>query len=187
MFMPTSKVQNTENRLGSLVRLNEKGGSGFIQCETRYQDTQPTTACMYLISVFPLFEPINEKKWAYGWELDVIYPTTAQIEEGMVFKTRGHDLDEKIWTISKFDKKQFLIEYINIEPGSKLCKIQIQCKGNSDNSTTANVTYRLTALSEKGNDYIDTFTDKYYEKWIVSWQKAIHHYLETGTILKKPH
>ena len=29
--------------------------------------------------VFPLFEPINEMKWAYGWKLELIYPKTEMI------------------------------------------------------------------------------------------------------------
>lgn len=137
--------------------------------------------------VFPLFEPINEKKWAYGWDLEVIYPISEVVQEEMVFRTAGNVSDERIWTVSKFDRENHLIEYIYVEPSILLAKIQIRCNDSSGITTTAIITYNFTALSDKGNEFIDTFTDKYYKDWIASWQKAINFYLETGTILKEPH
>ncbi len=137
--------------------------------------------------VFPLFEPINEMKWAYGWKLELIYPKTEMIEEGLVFKTKGLASAEKIWIISKLDKEQFQIEYLNIEPEFLLGKILINCEKNSDNTTTAVVTYIYTALSERGNDYINTFTAEFFKNWLDSWEKAINFFLDTGTILKELH
>jgi len=136
---------------------------------------------------FPLFEPINEKKWAYGWELELIYPKTEVIAEGLVFKTKGHATDEKIWTLTKLDKEQFQIEYLNIEHKFLLGNILINCEENSDSTTTAVVTYIYTALSEKGNNYIDTFTAEFFKNWLDSWEKSINYYLDTGTILEEPH
>lgn len=115
---------------------------------------------------FPLFEPINEKIWAQGWELELIYPNTEVIAEGLIFKTKGHATDKKIWIITKLDKEQFQIEYLNIELEFLLGNILINCEENSDSTTTAFVTYIYTALSEKGNNYIDTFTAEFFKNLV---------------------
>lgn len=115
---------------------------------------------------FPLFEPINEKIWAQGWELELIYPNTEVIAEGLIFKTKGHATDKTIWIITKLDKEQFQIEYLNIELEFLLGNILINCEENSDSMTTAFVTYIYTALSEKGNNYIDTFTAEFFKNLV---------------------
>lgn len=40
--------------------------------------------------VFPLFGPIEEVKWAHGWDPEVIYSENGKIEEGFIFRTTGH-------------------------------------------------------------------------------------------------
>ena len=53
--------------------------------------------------VFPLFDPLGEKQWAAGWEPEIIYPTSGEVEVGMVFTTGSHDEVQAIWTILAFN------------------------------------------------------------------------------------
>jgi hypothetical protein len=103
----------------------------------------------------------------------------------MVFKTATHDHhhNDAIWLMSNYDPGRFQIEYIRLEPDVKVGKIQVECSMSTQQGTVATITYTYTALSETGNEFIETFTEEHYRDFISTWEKAINHYLETGQTL----
>jgi hypothetical protein len=108
--------------------------------------------------VFSLFTPEEEKKWAPGWEYTLLYPQNGILEKNFMFLTTVHDHAD--------------------EP-----KIEIVCNDAGKGKTFAHVTYTYTSLSEEGNIFLESFTEKYYTQYISQWEKAINYYLRTGKVI----
>jgi hypothetical protein len=136
-------------------------------------------------SVFPLFEPLGEKRWAEGWEPEMIYPPSGVTQKGAVFTTNHSEQLPAIWTVTEFDRHALRIEYLRVVAGSHLAAIAVGCVDGHNETTKADVTYTFTALTEPGNRYVDTFTDIYFSEWITSWETAMNYYLRHGSML--PH
>jgi hypothetical protein len=134
--------------------------------------------------VFPLFDPIGEKQWADGWEPEIIYPLSGEVEEGMVFTTGSHDEVQVIWTILTFDAAKWRISYLRVTSGSHVARIDIRCEDHLDETTRTSISYTFTALTERGNDYVAKFTEEHYQEWMSSWEKAINYYLRHGHSLQ---
>jgi hypothetical protein len=134
--------------------------------------------------VFPLFDPIGEKQWADGWEPEIIYPLSGEVEEGMVFTTGSHDEVQVIWSILAFDAAKWRISYLRVTSGSHVARIDIRCEDHLDETTRTSISYTFTALTERGNDYVAKFTEEHYQEWMSSWEKAINYYLRHGHSLQ---
>jgi hypothetical protein len=135
--------------------------------------------------VFSLFTPEEEKKWAPGWNFTLLYPLSGKIEKNLMFITTDHDdADEQaIWIICNYKPLNYCIDYLRIEPGKKVGKIEIVCDDAGDCKTFAGITYTYTSLSEEGNHFIESFTEDYYHQYISHWEKAINYYLKTGKMI----
>jgi hypothetical protein len=135
--------------------------------------------------VFSLFTPEEEKKWAPGWEYTLLYPQNGILEKNFMFLTTVHDhADEPaIWIICNYEPLSHCIDYLRIEPGKKVGKIEIVCNDAGKGKTFAHVTYTYTSLSEEGNIFLESFTEKYYTQYISQWEKAINYYLRTGKVI----
>ena len=138
-----------------------------------------------ITKVFPLFNPVKEKEWAAGWEPQFLTESTRdqEVEERMVFRTQsphGHDEIDYIWTISKYLPDQAFIEYTVFTP-ERLWWITIQCRNEIPNhTTTAEVTYTFTGLTDKGNAINEKALHAMYAHDLKDWEEAINHYLMTG-------
>jgi len=133
--------------------------------------------------VFGLFDPIGERKWSEGWNPIMIFPASG-IAKGAVFVTTDKNGSESIWVITKLDKENCNIVYTSVTPNSKVSLIDILCEPDGANRAKARVTYTITALSENGNHYVDSFSKEHYDGWIMNWEKAINHYLQYGHALQ---
>jgi hypothetical protein len=130
--------------------------------------------------IFPLFGPVREKEWAAGWNPEIIYPLTVDVEKNMVFQTKGkHSGEEKYtWVISTFNPKNYQIEY-TVSTSERIWLIQVQCEAN-ELKTKATITYTYTALSPIGNERNKEALKKMFSNNLKDWQEAINYYLETG-------
>lgn len=139
-----------------------------------------------IATVFPLFGPIEEKKWEDGWDPLILYPETGELEEGMVFATRGHADEEPTytWLVSKYDPANRAIQY-TVSTQNRCWTISIHCRASSGTQTQATVRYTYTGLTPLGNDLNERAMEKMYEKDLKDWEEAINHYLQTGTLLKR--
>ena len=129
---------------------------------------------------FPLFEPIDEKQWAAGWEPAMLFPASGAAQEGAVFTTRHADNTDTIWAITSYDPASFHIVYLRVTPGSRVGIIDIRCADAQDGTTHATVTYTFTALSEAGNTFLASFTDAHYQQEMAAWEQAINYALQHG-------
>ncbi|MFZ1081626.1 MAG: hypothetical protein WAO19_06850 [Candidatus Kryptoniota bacterium] len=136
--------------------------------------------------VFPLFGPVEEKKWADGWNPVVLYPTSGELEEGMVVTTQGHGHGEAVfaWIVSKYETENHLIEYI-VSTANRYWVITIRCFASSDTETKATIQYTYTGLTPIGNEINKHAIEKRYERDLKDWEEAINHYLKTGEALKR--
>lgn len=127
--------------------------------------------------VFSLFDPIGEKKWAENWNPTFAFPEFA-VRQGSVFTTRDREGTETIWIITKLDKKSRSIVYTAATPSLKVSVIEINCQPDGTNRTKTRVTYTITALSEKGKEYVASMTRQHYQAWMTDWERAINYYLQ---------
>ena len=127
--------------------------------------------------LFPLFTPEGEKLWVPGWDYENILGTTA-LNEDDVFLTKTHDhaANDAIWIVKKYDPEAYYVQYYKIEPEEKVGLVTVKCHQLSQNSTKIQVTYTYTGLSERGNQFIEDFTEQDYEKFIEEWRNLLIEY-----------
>jgi hypothetical protein len=139
--------------------------------------TQAIELKLPVSQAFGLFDPYGEKLWAAGWEPQVLYPASAQVQEGMVFMTDHPGEASTVWAVATYDQPNYTVSYWRFTPESRLAKVSVRCEAVNPNTTQVYVTYEFTGLSENGNAYIEKFS-QHYDKYIKSWQTEIEHYLQ---------
>jgi len=130
--------------------------------------------------VFPLFGPIEEMKWAPGWNPEIIYSTTGVVDEHMIFKTKGKFEEEEdyTWVVSQFAPEHFSITY-SIHTKERIWFVNVTCSTQRD-KTIAKVKYTFTGLTNRGNVRNKMALEKMFENNLKDWEKAINHYIYTG-------
>jgi hypothetical protein len=132
-----------------------------------------------LENVFPLFGPVFEKRWAEGWDPDVIYSRAENIEEYMIFNTPGHGEEEfYTWAVTRFDAENHHVEY-TVSTRNRIWFIGVRCSGN-ERSTHATICYTYTGLTETGNALNRAALKKMYAHELKDWERAINYYLKNG-------
>lgn len=137
-------------------------------------------------TVFPLFGPLEEKKWEDGWNPNILFPPSGEVEEGMVFTTGGAAGGEgrNTWIVSKYLPGDHRIEY-TVSTGHRIWVIAVKCAPLSEGSTKAEVRYTFTGLNPEGNTLNRAALDRMYKNNLKDWEEAINHYLKTGSLLKR--
>lgn len=138
--------------------------------------------------VFPLFGAFEERKWADGWQPQLLYPVTEKMAEGTTFQTKAHSTNhtEKFytWTVARFEPLTHLVQYLVMTP-NRFWTITVQCKEKNRLQTTADITYSYTGLNEEGNKLNKMALEKMYSENLEDWQRAVNYYLEKGETLKE--
>lgn len=129
-------------------------------------------------TVFPLFGAFEERKWATGWNPDLIYPDTEIIEEGTTFKTKGHGHGESefIWRVSKYEPEKYLIQYL-VNTENRYWTITVKCKSLKENRTSAEITYTFIGLNDIGNEINEHSSNLMYKNELKDWEEEINNYL----------
>ena len=135
--------------------------------------------------VFPLLCPVREKDWIDGWDYQMIYSKSGLVENGCVFSTPHHGNENTIWIVTSYDREKYSIEFVRVTPDEEVVKINIYLVDNENGTTTSNITYQYTGLSDNKNDWIVNKLDEEFKESMIWWEKAINHYLETGEKLMK--
>lgn len=135
--------------------------------------------------VFPLLCPVLEKEWIDGWEYEMIYSVSGVAEKGCVFQTPSPGNVKTTWYTTRHEPEQFIVEFVRITPEEMTVRIYIRLTDNNNGTTTADITYEYTPLSETGNDWIEKESETVFNANMAYWEKAINHYLQTGTKLLK--
>lgn len=133
--------------------------------------------------VFPLFTPIEEKKWAPGWDPKPVWPESGEVVEGMVF-TVDETPGRVFWVVTHYDPQRHEVSYANVLPGQTLNRIEIACKAAGDGQTDCTVRYSFVGLSEEGNKFVEMHTEEVFAGKMKHWVTAINHARATGKPLE---
>ena len=131
-------------------------------------------------TVFPLLCPVEEAKWVPGWQYRLIYSQSGVAELGCIFITPNEDGTESTWLCTDYDRSNFRIGYVWINPGLVATHLQIQLSPQGSSQTEARIRYAYTGLSETGNREVERFDQAWFRSKMEGWEKAINHYLRTG-------
>lgn len=126
--------------------------------------------------VFPLFGPIEEKKWSRGWDPRIV-AGGASLQD-TVF-TYSHEGLTATWIVTEWNESQHRVTYAVFVPNDRAMTIRITCTPEGTR-TRATITYTFTALSDVATPSLREFEHQDFALRILHWQKAIDHFLETG-------
>ncbi len=125
-------------------------------------------------AVFPLFGPVREAEWSPGWAPRFVFPAApAQGEDGAVFTTDGGDSAASVWVMNEYDVARRRVRYTVFHPGVSVGEITIAVAPAGAAAATADVAYRLTALSPTGNEAVAKWV-AHFPHMAPHWETAIN-------------
>lgn len=144
-----------------------------IQHTAAFEISQPVDI------LFPLFSPEGEKHWVPGWDYENIMGT-AELSEDYVFLTNGHDhaSARAIWLVKRYQPESHFVQFYKVEPEDKVGVVTVRCSGLGEGKTQVEVSYEYIALSEKGRNFIEGFTEASYREYIGEWRELLGKYFE---------
>lgn len=137
--------------------------------------------------LFPLFSAEGEKSWVPGWDYTNVMGGT-DLHEDYVFITKDHDhaASDAIWLVKRHEPNKYLVEFYKVEPENKVGVITVQCTALSETNTNVNVIYEYITLSDKGTEFIRSFTNQEYENFIGEWQQLLETYFAKKIVQPLP-
>ena len=123
-----------------------------------------------LADAFALFTPSGERRWAVGWDPWFPAPPEDETQPGTVFVT-AHDDVTTTWVAVARDRPRS-IAYANVSEAGRGALVQVSCAPEPDGTTTATVTYDITALNDSGAAWLDEFAAG-YPQYLEHWEHAI--------------
>lgn len=123
--------------------------------------------------------PVLEEKWVPGWAPMKVITESGFAEKDCVFITPGTPRPS-IWVVTKHDPVDFALEMYKITPEHTVGKLEINLKPNGT-GTEARVSYDYTAIGKEGEGFLAGFTTEWYLEFMKRWEKAMNHFLLTGS------
>jgi hypothetical protein len=130
--------------------------------------------------VFDLLCPVKEAEWLDGWDYTLLYSKSGLAEEGCVFLSRQEGEKDTIWMITKRDVQNREIEFVRMTPESRIARLTISVDEKEAMVSKVVITYVITSLCEKGNQFLAAFTEEKFTEAMQFWEKSMNYYLETG-------
>jgi hypothetical protein len=125
-------------------------------------------------------------EWAPGWMPEQVFSKSGICEQECIFVTPPEtplEPNEYIWIVTKHDSTNCVVEMYKVTPEHTISKLEISLAASSGNSTTAHISYEITAIGPAGTEFMEQFTTDAYEEFMLDWQKAMNHYLDTGNMI----
>jgi hypothetical protein len=133
--------------------------------------------------VFPLLCPVREYEWIEYWDCTLIYANSGVAEDNCIFTTQFPDNGgEEVWVVSHYEQDRE-IQFVRIND-LKVVRHYISLTDNGDGTTTAIWQQVITGLNDRGNAFVQNYTDADYAKLMRTLETMLNHFLTTGTILK---
>jgi hypothetical protein len=142
-----------------------------VKHTAEFQISQPVD------KLFPLFSPEGEKLWVPGWDYEDIMGT-PDLSEDYVFLTKNHDhaSTEAIWLVKRYEPESYLVQFYKVEPEDKVGIVTVQCFRKTEELTQVQVSYEYIGLTEKGRNFVESFTDDDYAQFIAEWKELLVNY-----------
>ena len=131
--------------------------------------------------VFPLLCPVREAEWLEGWLPDLVVSSSGVAERDCVFITPDES-GKIIWYVTRHEPERWFVEILKILPGVTACRLEIQLSDNGG-GCFADVSYSYTSMSAAGDEFVAAFTSERYQKFMQAWERAMNHFLKTGSLL----
>jgi hypothetical protein len=129
-----------------------------------------------LAQVFPLFGPAGEREWSPQWSPQMIFPSGgSEPARGAVFSTPDEH-GELTWVLTVYDRERGEIGYCIFLPGLAVSEITIRLRKEGEAATSAEVSYRHTALSAQG-DHVVARLAEHHAAQGPHWEHAINEVL----------
>ena len=135
--------------------------------------------------VFPLLCPVAEADWVPGWMPELVLSHSGTCEQDCVFVTPkdGPEPQSAVWVVTKYDPDNWALEMYKVIPEYTVTRLEISLQRENSHSTAAHISYEITAIGVAGEDAVQEFTEEWYEVFMLDWEKAMNHYLNTGEII----
>ena len=127
--------------------------------------------------VFPLFGPVDEAKWAPGWEPSIKFGNNTEL--GTVFTTET-STHPAIWIVTRYDGKSHDMQYTTVFPEDRVVQLDITCHAADTAETRCDVAYAITALSDSAAPAVERYSQLRHDERLAHWQSAMNHYLQIG-------
>lgn len=119
---------------------------------------------------FPKFTALGEKEWVPGWDPELVYPTSGELQMDQVFRT-GEGDELTLWYVSRLDPEAYEVDYIRATPGSRVARVSVAVQGRNDGSRVT-VSYCWTALGEAGRREIEA-AGADYAHMMTEWRRLL--------------
>lgn len=130
------------------------------------------TVAAPLAEAFVYFTPEGERLYEPGWDPEYLHPADGALSPGLTFRTT-HGGETTLWLVIACDPAAGTAEYARITPDSRLGTVSVRCKAAGPRTTEVEVTYRLTALNERGNQALAAFDSTAFAAMLRQWERAI--------------
>ena len=117
---------------------------------------------------------------------EIVISQSGACEQDCIFITQPEmpsEPENSIWVVTKYDLANWALEMYKVAPEHTISTLQISLVCDSDDSTTAHISYEITAIGAAGDKFLEEFTEDWYKDFMVEWEKAMNHYLDTGNKL----
>jgi len=131
--------------------------------------------------VFPLLCPVREADWLPGWDPLLVISASGLAEPDCVFVTSSQPSDA-VWYVTRHEPQAGLVEMIRITPAVTACRLTIQLRA-TPGGCEAEVTYSHTSLGPQGDEFVASFTEDFYRRFMQEWESKLNHYLRHGIAL----
>lgn len=132
-------------------------------------------------AVFPLLCPVREADWIPGWDPLLVISASGLAEPDCIFVTSSQPSDA-LWYVTRHEPQAGLVEMIRVTPAVTACRLTIRLRATAA-GCEADVTYSHTSLGPQGDDFVASFTEDFYRRFMQEWESKLNHYLRHGTAL----
>ena len=113
----------------------------------------------------------------------MVFSKSGYAEDNCVFKTDfPQDIEPETWIVSQYEENK-TIQFIRFN-SSLVIRHNILLTDNGNGITEATIEQTITGLNEKGNNYVENYTDKAFIEEATMLEKMLNYYLETGEMLQ---
>jgi len=117
---------------------------------------------------------------------EMVLSRSGVCEQDCVFVTSPETPSEpqnSIWLVSKYEPENWFLQMYKVAPEYTISKLEIALVSASGNATTAHISYEITSIGAAGDKFIEEFTEDWYRDFMMDWEKAMNHYLNTGEMI----
>jgi len=133
--------------------------------------------------VFPLLCPVRERDWIETWEATVVHSDSGVAEKGCIFTTDDPHRHESVWTVSRYEPSQGVIEFVIVTPKLMVTTLAVSLHPDGDR-TWAQWRHTFTALTRHGEPLLDRLAGPDYDRRMELLERQLEHYLLSGEMLR---